>query len=563
MQHLQPNTTLQGGKYRIERVLGQGNFGITYLARQMQPQRTVAIKELFLNVQGINDRQENSVVVSNNRNKLLFEQQINKFKKEAKRIMLLHSEHIVPVYDLFDENNTVYYVMEYVEGESLADRMSRRGHPFSIDEVQGIFIQIVDALTEIHAQKILHLDIKPGNIMIDKENIIKLIDFGASKQLTSEETALTGFYFTRGYAPSEQTGMLFNKFGPWTDLYAVGATMYNLLTGKSPIQFDIEEFTNDKITEDLLGLMFLFINWMLQPQKQDRPQSAIDVKQRYYIELVKIEVLSIFSEKLGKQVIKTIGKDIDLVKDMHATISQCKEIKDEIYKTFGVDVRGNPATFDNLFAEILVGLGLYFLDEDRQEYEETIFDNASNSRPNVPQNVFVNGHEAVDLGLNVLWATMDVGASSEKNYGNCYLWGDPDGKKTKKVQNSFIARWLKSGPSKNNICGDPQFDTATNLWGKGWRMPTRKDFEELATQCIWKLLDNNHVQLIGPNGNSIIIDSRYHWTGESPFGHIVMFSWSNNNGDICCTFPSTQDFDKAYVDLFFPIRPVAINNNKL
>ena len=127
MQHLQPNTTLQGGKYRIDRVLGQGNFGITYLAIQSSPQKVVAIKELFLSVQGINDRIGNSVIVPNYRNKPMFEQQITKFKKEAKRIMSLHNEHIVPVYDLFDENDTAYYVMEYVEGESLADRMKEMG----------------------------------------------------------------------------------------------------------------------------------------------------------------------------------------------------------------------------------------------------------------------------------------------------------------------------------------------------------------------------------------------------------------------------------------------------
>lgn len=557
MQHLQPNTTLQGGKYRIVRMLGQGNFGITYLAEQLNPKRTVAIKELFLSVQGVNDRLGSSVIVPNIRNKQMFEQQITKFKKEAKRIMSLHNEHIVPVYDLFDENDTAYYVMEYVEGESLADKMNVMGHPFSIDEVQNIFPQILDALTEIHSHQILHLDIKPGNIMIDRNGLVKLIDFGASKQLTSEETALTGFYFTRGYAPSEQTGMLFNKFGPWTDIYAVGATVYNLLTSKSPTQFDIEEFNPNEIPEDDLGLMYLLIDWMMQPKRQDRPQQAIDVKQRYYIELVKIGILSIISERLDRQITKTTGEDIDLQKDLHASPTQCNAIQKDIEETFGVDVTDVPLTFDYLVVAVLTALGLYVLDEEGGDDEGTIFEGSPNQETFIPQYVSVNGHAAVDLGLSVLWATMDVGASNEDGYGECYLWGDPNGEKTRKVLNSFLARWFKGGPSKNNICGDFQYDTATNLWGTAWRMPTCKEFEELATQCTWELIDNNHVRITGPNGNSIVLDNRYHWTGESPFGNIVMFSWNHDNGDIRWGLPSIQNMRKDYTDLFFPVRAVA------
>ena len=230
MQHLQPNTTLQGGKYRIEQVLGQGGFGITYLAVQTSDNHQVAIKELFLN--GVNERVGTAIQVSNSANDTLFEKQKEKFKKEAKRIMSLDNEHIVKVYDLFEENNTVYYVMDYLEGESLASKMKREGHPLTESEVMDILPQLLDALSEIHQYQIWHLDIKPANIMLVDNNIV-LIDFGASKQITPSEMTSTALYFTPGYAPAEQTGMLFNQFGPWTDLYAVGATIFNLLTGKS------------------------------------------------------------------------------------------------------------------------------------------------------------------------------------------------------------------------------------------------------------------------------------------------------------------------------------------
>ena len=556
MQHLLPNTTLQGGKYRIVRILGQGNFGITYLAEQLNPKRTVAIKELFLSVQGVNDRLGSSVIVPNIRNKQMFEQQITKFKKEAKRIMSLHNEHIVPVYDLFDENDTAYYVMEYVEGESLADKMKAMGHPFSIDEVQNIFPQILDALTEIHSHQILHLDIKPGNIMIDCNGLVKLIDFGASKQLTSEETALTGFYFTRGYAPSEQTGMLFNKFGPWTDIYAVGATMYNLLTSKSPTQFDIEEFNPNEIPEDDLGIMYLLIDWMMQPKRQDRPQQAVDVKQRYYIELVKIGILSIISERLDRQVTKTTGEDIDLQKDLHASTTQCNAIQKDIEDTFGVDVTDVPLTFDYLVVTVLTALGLYVLDEEGGDDEGTIFERTPHQDANAPRTISVNNHDAVDLGLSVLWATVDIGASSEKDSGDAFLWGDPDGGRNQNVKESSWSRLFSGGPKINNICGNAQYDTATCLWGKDWRMPTGREFQELAEKCTWEVEDDDHVRLTGPNGKSILLDRNVHWTGEKPFGYVTLFVWGYQQNDVKWRLLTNRDLGKSYTELYLQIRPV-------
>ena len=357
MQHLQPNTTLQGGKYRIERVLGQGGFGITYLATQVSSNRQVAIKELFLN--GVNERVGNSVRVSNSVNDSLFEKQKEKFKKEAKRIMSLDNEHIVKVYDLFEENNTVYYVMDYLEGESLASRMKREGHPLTESEVMDILPQLLDALSEIHKFQIWHLDIKPANIMLIDKTVV-LIDFGASKQITPSEMTSTALYFTPGYAPAEQTGMLFNQFGPWTDLYAVGATIFNLLTGKSPLEFDIEEFKEDDLPESNLGLMYKMINWMMQPRRKDRPQKAEDVKQKYYADFVSIGVVSILKEIFNKEIVKTIGEDIDIVKDLGATQVQIDTFKKEVNEVFGVDLEGCPMTHDFVAVTILQQLGWLF-----------------------------------------------------------------------------------------------------------------------------------------------------------------------------------------------------------
>jgi serine/threonine protein kinase len=135
MQHLQPNTTLQGGKYRIERVLGQGGFGNTYVGYNTEFEETVAIKEFFM--KGVTERNETTCVVSvsNADNVQQFEEQREKFKKEARRLRKLKNEHIVKVHDLFEENGTAYYVMDYIDGESLAEKIKKNGQPFT--EAEG------------------------------------------------------------------------------------------------------------------------------------------------------------------------------------------------------------------------------------------------------------------------------------------------------------------------------------------------------------------------------------------------------------------------------------------
>ena len=204
MQHLQPNTTLQGGRYRIERVLGQGGFGITYLARNTVFDIDVAIKEFFMKDE--NSRDGYSVTMPNTTKQELFHGQMEKFKKEAKRMFSIKNEHIVGVQDLFEENGTAYYVMDFVEGENLAERLKRTGKPMTEQEVRDILPQILDALKTVHEAGIWHLDLKPANIMLDKEGNVKLIDFGASKQLNAQNggaTTNTAISYTKGYAPRE------------------------------------------------------------------------------------------------------------------------------------------------------------------------------------------------------------------------------------------------------------------------------------------------------------------------------------------------------------------------
>lgn len=282
MQHLQPGTTLQSGKYKIERLLGQGGFGITYVGFNTVFDERIAIKEFFM--RGVTERDEttSAVSVSNEENVQQFEEQREKFKKEARRLRKLKNEHIVKVHDFFEENGTAYYVMDYIDGENLAERMKRTGKPLSETEVRNILLQLLDSLKEVNQNEVWHLDIKPGNIILDKNGSVCLIDFGASKQIRANGnmTTSTALCYTPGYAPNEQIGQMYERFGPWTDIYALGATIYSLLTGnKPPMSIDIEEDGEDAFSfpTDVSEKMRKMVVWMMQTKRKARPQNIDEI----------------------------------------------------------------------------------------------------------------------------------------------------------------------------------------------------------------------------------------------------------------------------------------------
>ena len=280
---LLPVGTLLHGAYRVLRYLSSGGYGNTYAVVSARFGQRLAVKEFF--VRGVNHRADDglTVVVSNGDNAELFRKQLARFRTEAERIASLHNDHIVRVHDAFEENGTAYYVMDYIDGETLEDRMARR-QTFSDDQAQSVLMQLLDALKTVHEQGIWHLDLKPANVMIDSDNRVRLIDFGASKQAQrGGDSTSTTLCYTRGYAPAEQIRVQIDRFGPWTDLYALGATLYHLLSGEKPPEVDGEEYSPDifHYPEGVGEALRQTVFWLMQPSIARRPHSAGEVVEKW------------------------------------------------------------------------------------------------------------------------------------------------------------------------------------------------------------------------------------------------------------------------------------------
>ena len=236
MSTLQPGSTLQNGKYEIQRVLGQGGFGITYLALQRNLQRTVVIKEFFMEGHCTREEQTHHVTIATGGDRSLVEMFYDKFFKEACHIAQLEHPNIVSIIDVFEENSTAYYVMKYAPNGSLEAKVKREGH-LSEPEATRYILKVADALRFVHEHKMTHLDVKPDNILLSEKDEPWLVDFGLSKQYdyTGKATSFTPLGYSNGYAPIEQymPGGA-GTFSPESDIYSLGATFFKLLTGITP-----------------------------------------------------------------------------------------------------------------------------------------------------------------------------------------------------------------------------------------------------------------------------------------------------------------------------------------
>ncbi len=221
-------TELQGGKFTVGKVLGRGGFGITYKGAHRRLQRPVAIKELFPEFA---TRSGSRVTVATGRTEG-FRREQDGVVQEARVIANLNSQSIVDVHDFFHENGTVYIVMEYLEGPTLEQEIERQGK-LPAGDVVRVADDICDALDTMHRTNLLHRDVKPANILLARDGRAVLVDFGSAREYEMGKTQSHTRLVTWDYASPEQLSPT-ARFGPYTDLFCLGTTLYHALTGAPP-----------------------------------------------------------------------------------------------------------------------------------------------------------------------------------------------------------------------------------------------------------------------------------------------------------------------------------------
>ena len=246
------NALLKEGRYKLKKVIGQGGFGITYIAIDLVNNREVAIKELFIQGYCVRDLHTKTVHFQSAQEANQFSTFKDRFKREAEQLELLDHSHIVKIEDYFEENNTSYIIMEYIDGKNLYELIVKDKVNFSFSEIVKIIEQVGEALTYIHDKNMFHRDIKPSNIMLtsDRRRAV-IIDFGNAKEFISNMSVSmnNSRILSPGYAPIEQYSQR-SKISRRSEVYSLGASSYFLLTGKVPID-SVSRVVHDEF-EDLL-----------------------------------------------------------------------------------------------------------------------------------------------------------------------------------------------------------------------------------------------------------------------------------------------------------------------
>ena len=233
--YLLPGTVLHL-KYRINGVIGQGGFGITYDGTDIKLDMHVAIKEYFPNPMASRQVTVSTEVTCGANTESLYKQGMNNFLKEAKNMAkYAGEENFVSVHDYFVENNTAYIIMEFVDGQNLKQYLQKHGR-LTVEESMPIIMPVMNALEKIHSRGMIHRDVSPSNIMLLPDGRVRLLDFGAARDVTLETQNMTTMsaVYKYGYSPIEQQTMGMNQ-GPYTDIYALCATLYEMLTGNVPV----------------------------------------------------------------------------------------------------------------------------------------------------------------------------------------------------------------------------------------------------------------------------------------------------------------------------------------
>ena len=504
-------TTLQGNKYIIDTILGSGGFGNTYLATHAFLGRKVAIKEFFMKEYCDRDQTTSHVIVHTDSSRQIVERYKQKFLKEAQMIASLKNEHIIQIHDIFEENDTAYYVMEYVDGGSLKDKVEIEG-PLSEAEALTYICQVGEALSYLHSNNILHLDVKPANILLDKSNRAILIDFGISKHYDEGggQTSSTPAGISKGYAPLEQYKQeAITQFDASTDVYSLGASLYFLLTGKNPPDAtDIYEDGLPAIPTAITEATRQAILAAMQPRRKDRPQTMSEFIKSFnnpdlqakpdiqregdsgredVIESAEDTVivntnsvsLNISNETLGsdgsvqnieKPHVKSNEETVIISKEINISSQEDSHVKDSKETGSKDNEEKKPKSKLGILIGIvsLIILAIIFI----------LPNSESNNAENVAittQGNKVKTPKLIDMGVSVLWADRNVGASEVYDYGINYNWGITDISGNSKQSSDF-------NPTGKSIAGTGDDIDSVN-YGNGWRMPSWDEYSELMQNC--------------------------------------------------------------------------------
>lgn len=281
-----PVGEILAGKYLIGRMLGRGGFGITYLGYDIPSKRKIAIKEYLPDGLAARQPGQTTLTVYTGEKEDLFKKGADRFFEEAKMVSRFNGNpNIVSVYEFFYENNTAYFVMEYLDGVDMKKYVAQKGGRLELNEALRLILPVMDALTIVHSAGVLHRDISPDNIFVTRDGGVKLLDFGAARQVIGEQSKSLSVVLKQGFAPIEQY-QTHGHFGPWSDIYALCATFYYMITGKVPEaamdRMDLDQLMPPSAMGIALPLSLEQILMRgLSYRPADRPQSVIELKAEF------------------------------------------------------------------------------------------------------------------------------------------------------------------------------------------------------------------------------------------------------------------------------------------
>ncbi len=493
-QALEKGTVLRGNdnRYTIIRALGQGSFGITYLAHTQVEGSLgtvdveVAVKEFFM--KDINSREGSSVTGGSSKDGL-FDKYRQKFRREAQNLAKMKHPGIVRVIEAFDTNNTSYIAMQYLGGGSLDDLIARRGK-LAEDEALRYARGIGEALEYMHSHKMLHLDLKPSNVMLNRQGDPVIIDFGLSKQYDESgnpESSTTVGGGTPGYAPIEQASYREGKGFPVTiDIYALGATLFKMLCGHRPPEVS-DLFEEGFPYGDLEGVSegtVAIVAKAMSLHKGDRYQTVGDF----------LAALGAPASAAADESTEITDEETD-IEEKRVVSAPTTEPKEPTSPPTSIKKKGKWwVLFVVLIALMAAGAGVLLLGRDGEPKGE-------------PDTTMVEPVTVDEEDDSIEIEAEPVTVDEEDD--SIEIEAEPVEQekqpKMKDIDKGWVDLGLPSGTlwkNTNEAGGFYTYDEAMNKFGS--RLPTQTQWEELINKCTWTWTGNGY-RVTGINGRSITL----------------------------------------------------------